>query len=260
MGSPGTENCRNALYEAQHSVTLTHAFELGTTEVTQGEFESVLGYNPAYFGPSGAGADCGLTCPVENVTWHEAVAYCNALSTWAGVASCYTCTGSGASVSCQEAAAYSGANVYTCPGYRLPTEAEFERAYRGGTTTAFYNGGATLAACGSCATADANAGAIAWYCQNAGGKTHPAKGKLANAYNLYDMAGNVWEWCHDWYTSSSLGTSAVTDPWGLSSGTTRVCRGGAWNQDTRYERAAARPSNTPGTRSSSGGFRCARSK
>ena len=131
MGSPdgtGTqtkEPCRQT-DEKQHQVTLTHIFEIQTTEVTQDQYFSVMVYKPSKF------SSCGGTCPVEQVNWHEAAAYANALSSKAGLTACYTCTGSGKSVTCSEATAYAGAQIYTCPGYRLLTEAEWEYAYRAG--------------------------------------------------------------------------------------------------------------------------------
>ena len=244
MGSPTTEMCRGT-DETQHKVTLTRKFQILATEVTQGEFKGVMGYNPAHF-PA-----CGSVCPVENVSWHEAAAYANAMSKKAGLSACYACTGSGKSVSCQDAAAYDGNKIYTCPGYRLPTEAEWEYAYRAGTTTAFYNGGIT-----SCYHAKDNTlDKIGWYSCNAhvsysgcynhtrswcGSScmgTNPVGRKQPNAWGLYDMAGNVGEWCHDW--TAGYPSSSVTDPVGAKAWT-RVVRGGSWKSGVKYARAADR--------------------
>jgi len=249
MGSPdgtGTqpkELCRQT-NETQHQVTLTNNFEVQTTEVTQGQFQSLMSYNPSSF------TSCGVNCPVEQVNWHEAVAYCNALSQKAGLKSCYTCTGSGKSITCQEKSEYSGQDIYTCPGYRLPTEAEWEYAYRAGTSTAFYIGGIT-----NCSSADTNADKIGWNKFNSNSKTHLVGQKPPNAFSLYDMAGNVWEWCHD-PGLSAYGSSAVTDP--VGSGSSRVIRGGSWHHEPDFMRAAYRNSGTPSYLINVTGFRCAR--
>ncbi len=106
--------------------------------------------------------------------------------------------------------------------YRLPTEAEWEYSARAGSTTAFYNGGITELYWGY----DPNLSAIGWYCGNAGSTTHPVAQKQANAWGLYDMSGNVWEWVQDWY--GAYPTGAVTNPTGASSsGSSRVFRGGS---------------------------------
>jgi formylglycine-generating enzyme required for sulfatase activity len=256
MGSPENEPCRHA-DEDQHLVTLTNDFEIQATEVTQGQFTALMGYNPAHFGPDGPGASCGTDCPVENVNWHEAVAYCNALSQQAGRAQCYTCTGSQKTVTCEEAVAYSGQAIYACPGYRLPTEAEWEYAYRAGTTEAYYSGPNDAGGCTSCSAVDVNADKIGWYCANAASTTHPVGQKQPNPWGLYDMGGNGWEWCHDRHRKS-LGVDAVTDPWGTANGPSRVVRGGSFFFHARYMRAAFRITGTPSFSSYHYTFRCAR--
>ena len=263
MGSPATEQCL-AIKEAQHSVQLTHAFEIQSTEVTQGQFTSLMGYSPSYF------SSCGGTCPVENVSWHEAAAYANALSVKAGKAVCYACTGSGASVTCSEATAYSGQNIYSCPGYRLPTEAEWEYAYRSGTSTAYYNGDNNPSVCSTCSSKDAKLDAIGWYCANSDvtyagcvsdlGRckgTHPAGQKTPNAWGLYDMSGNVWEWCHDWYDPLAYTKTAAKDPVmaTMAPGSGKVARGGAWKYYAAHALGSFRSNYAPAGRESFIGFR-----
>jgi formylglycine-generating enzyme len=249
MGSPSSEPCRND-DEDLHTVTLTHAFKMQTTEVTQDQFQQVMGYNS-----SASKKSCGGSCPVEKVTWNEAAAFCNKLSAIKGLTACYACTGSGTQIICPEDASYTGAKVYKCPGFRLPTEAEWEYAYRAGTSTAYYDGANDATVCTSCATVDANLDTIAWYCQNSGMKLHVVGTKAANAWGLYDMAGNLFEWCHDTY-QVSLGTSAVTDPGGAVAGSFRVVRGGALNYAPGDQRGAARERIGAPWRSDSLGFRC----
>ncbi len=242
MGSPANEMCRVTVSEDEHAVTLTRRFEMSKYEVTQAEFAALLGYNPSNY------TGCP-TCPVENLTWHEAVAYVNALSSASGLAQCYTCSGSGPSVTCSIAAAYPGKQIYACPGYRLPTGAEFELATRAGTTTAFYSG--PITSCQSMAHLDATA----WYNAPTAG-THPIGGKLPNGWGLHDIAGNVFEWCHDWWTS---GVAAETDPAGPDTGTSRVLRGGAFGTAADYLRSARRYGFEPHLRQLNFGVRPVRS-
>jgi len=199
--------------ETQHQVTLTQFYYMQTTEVTQGQWRAVTGSNPSYF------SSCGDDCPVEQVSWDDVQSFISALNN----------LGQGT--------------------YRLPTEAEWEYAARAGSTTAFANGGITELYCGY----DPNLDAMGWYCYNASFTTHPVGLKQPNDWGLYDMHGNVWEWCQDLY--GDYPSSAVTDPTGPSSGSDRVLRGGGWYFYAGDCRSANRGSSDPSDRNGYDGFR-----
>ena len=217
MGSPDSEDGRED-DESQHSVTITRPFCMNSTEVTQAEWQAVMGSNPSKF------TSCGANCPVEQVSWEDAVAYANALSRREGLPECYA------------GSTFSG---LSCKGYRLPTEAEWEYAARAGTTGATYG----------------NLDSVAWYDENSGSATHPVGQKQPNAWGLYDMLGNVWEWTGDWYRTYP---GTVTDPLGAGAGSYRVIRGGSWIGLARGARAAHRLYDTPGGRGYYLGFRLSR--
>jgi len=233
MGSPAGELGRGA-DEVQHQVTITRAFLMKTTEVTQEEWQAVMGANRSRF------EDCGGNCPVETVSWNDAVDYLNRLSDAAGLARCYDANRTFAGLGCL--------------GYRLPTEAEWEYAARAGTQTAYHTGVNTQTLCNP---VDPNLNLAGWYCRNAANTTHPVGEKQVNAWGLYDMHGNVWEWVQDWYAAYPAG--AAVDPVGPAAGASRVVRGGSWSQDAQFARAANRRGNGPGDRDSSISFRPARS-
>lgn len=212
MGSPPDEGGRSD-DETQHEVTLTRDFEILSTEVTQDEFEALLGYNPSYF------ETCGGTCPVEEVNWHEAAAYCNALSGEAGLERCYSCSGSGPDVTCEP---MGSSYAYECQGYRLPITAEWEYAARSGTSGAQYG----------------DLDDVAWYAGNSGGHTHAVGTRDASQWGFYDMLGNVSEWCGDWWEHSE-----------------RMVRGGSYQHFARGTRAANRYGEAPGDRKNHIGFR-----
>jgi len=263
MGSPAGEPGR-APDETQHFVTLTVRFEMMAREVTQGEFQARVGRNPSSF-PS-----CGASCPVEQVSWHEALDYANLFSAFAGKAQCFDCTGSTtAGVSCSLKTAY--ARPQDCPGFRLPTEAEWEHAARATTTTAFSSGPVTASGC----SPDANLVLIGWYCNNcgvgyagcydlsgAGGSAcsgpHPVGGKQANLWGLFDMSGNVFEWVWDWYRSD-YELLPGTDPVNMVPGSISCLRGGGWIGHVHYCRSADRGYAASDVRSNHIGFRLVRS-
>jgi len=253
MGSPASEHCREqgSFKETLHKVTLSTGFGISTTEVSQGQFEDRMDYNPSL------AKQCGADCPIDGVSWSEAVAYCNALSKEDGLVECYSCSGSEASLLCKEASLYAAGKIYKCPGYRLPTEAEWEYACRAGSTAALYNGEIR-----ECDAWDTNATAIAWYHTNSGQTVHLTKQKTANAWGLHDMSGNVWEWVNDWF-EEDLGNAAVIDPTGPAQETLgRVLRGGSAEVPAHLLRSASRHNYAPPTgenyRLRFHGFRCVR--
>ena len=217
MGSPSNEPGRYSDEGPQHQVTLTKAFYMQTTEVTQAQWGAVMGSNPSSF------SGCP-TCPIEEISWNDVQDYITQMNS----------RGEGT--------------------YSLPTEAQWEYSARAGSTTAFSNGGIIETGCGY----DPNLDAIGWYCFNSDSETHPVAQKSPNAWGLYDMSGNVYEWCQDWFSSSYYTSSAVTDPTGPSSGSYRVKRGGSWSTHARGCRSAFRYYFPPDLRYHLIGFRLLR--
>lgn len=178
-----------------HQVTLSDYY-IGETEVTQELWQAVMGSNPSYFSGSGQ-------LPVEQVSWHDCQTFITVL------------------------------NVLTGKQFRLPTEAEWEFAARGGNASEGYK-----------YSGSNDLDVVAWYYNNAGGQTHDVGTKTPNELGIFDMSGNVWEWCQDWF--GSYGSAAQTNPKGPSSGSYRVCRAGCWNtSNVRWCRVSIRGNDTP---------------
>ncbi len=232
MGSPTNEAGRGPNNETQHGVTLTNGFFMGKYLVTQAAYLSLIHTNPSYFNTNN-GFALDLTRPVEQVTWSDATNYCNLFTV-------------------QERAA---GRIFTNWAYRLPTEAEWEYSCRAGTTNQFYYGTNLLSGMANFDGRYEYLGTGTVF--NASGialnRTVAVGGYSPNAFALFDMAGNVWEWVQDWYAVYS--TASVTNPPGPSSGTQRVFRGGALNATGALCRSANRNKADPSTAVNTIGFR-----
>jgi formylglycine-generating enzyme required for sulfatase activity len=269
MGSPGGEEGREEwdTDETQHLVRITYAFKMGKTEVTQRQWREVMGttiqqqrdkaqersslgdrlkglgfaIKDDAFGTFKDVRDNGVwktlkavvvgearwplygegdDYPIYLVSWDDAMEFCHRLTEQERVV----------------------ARLPAGYEYRLPTEAEWEYACRAGSTTRFANGGT-----------EADLDKIGWCYGNSGDTSHSVGGKLPNAWGLYDMHGNVWEWCHDWYDKFPDGEAI--NPFGSTTGSYRVYRGGAWNFLSRFCRSAYRGCHPPGSRDGYLGFR-----
>ena len=222
MGSPGLELKRSP-DEMQHPVRISRAFEMQITEVTQAEYGALMGRNPS------SSSDCGEACPVEQISWFDAVRYCNKLSERRGLPTCVTFVGEGVR-----------SEGTRCRGFRLPTEAEWEYAARAGSVEARHG----------------PVEEVAWYDRNSGVKPHPVATRVANALGLHDMLGNVAEWTWDWMGDYPL--ALTVDPTGPAKGENRVFRGGAYRWTDGEARHAFRNGYGPGNKVEFIGMRCVR--
>ncbi|MBR4902307.1 MAG: SUMF1/EgtB/PvdO family nonheme iron enzyme [Victivallales bacterium] len=213
MGSPESETGQG-VDEIQHRVELTKDFWIGKYEVTQAQYEAVMGNNPAYFKK-------GSNYPVERVSWFDAMFFCKKLTE-------------------REQSIGEVPNGYE---FTLPTEAQWEYAARGGHKSSGYH---VYAGSDSIVF-------VTWYEKNSGRTTHPVGQKHANELKVYDMSGNVFEWCRDWYSSEKH--SSTVDPVGSSSGLRRVRRGGSWNSMSWNCRLVFRSDSSPSSRENFNGFR-----
>jgi len=197
---------------APHEVAIS-AFYMDKNLVTQEQYEKVVGENPSRWK--------GATNPVEQMRWSDAARYCNARSKSEGLEPCYDLQ----TWECN----------FQANGYRLPTEAEWEYACRAGSTTAYFFG-----------NEPSKLKDYAWFEKNSGGKPQPAGQKPPNAWGLYDMHGNVWEWCNDFYQVDYYQQSPKENPTGPKAGDTKVVRGGAWKFSDETCRSAYRYNENPG--------------
>jgi formylglycine-generating enzyme required for sulfatase activity len=236
MGSPESEEGRQ-WNEIQHKVTISKSFYMGETEVTQGQWEKLVGFNPSSF------SDMGKNYPVDSISWNQCIEFIRVLNEWEKT-----------------------------DRYRLPTEAEWEYACRAESITAFAEGSSITFACNKPEPALLP---MAWYCYNSGAqnppgdfKPHPVKTKSPNKWGLYDMHGNVQEWVQDaceWRDPFSRNIGAITDTYQdnivdplSKTGSHRIFRGGAWHQSSKYQRSAYRGYYKPVAKRNSLGFRIVR--
>ena len=228
MGAPPSEAERFVWDGPQTEVAITHSFKIGKFELTQAEYQALMGNNPSYF--------TGISNrPVEQVTWTNAMDYCARLTASQRLAGCLPAGWA----------------------YRLPAEAEWEYACRAGTSTAFAYGPALrsgMATFNGREEYDATTGTEFNPAGVAAAKPSVVGGYAPNAWGLCDMHGNVWEWCLDWWAGQLPGGS-VADPEGPSSGLNRVVRGGCWYNDGRICRSACRAPGDPDYRGNDLGFR-----
>jgi len=218
QGGPFTMGCTSEqgsdCYDDEksaHSVTVSN-FYIGKYEVTQAQWRAVMGASATLSSPSNF-KNCD-ECPVEQVSWNDIQEFLKKL------------------------------NAKTGKTYRLPTEAEWEYAARGGSKSRGYK-----------YSGSNDLGSVAWYAENSNSKTHPVGQKSPNELGIYDMSGNVWEWCSDWYGSYS--SYNQNNPTGANTGSARVFRGGSWDGSARYCPSASRYCSSPGSRRNLIGFRLA---
>jgi len=228
-----------------HQVTLS-GFYMGVYQITQEQYNVIMGSNPANF------ASAGSLSPVEQVSWYDALVFCNRLSIKEGLTPAYNISGNTnpdywGTVPATDSPGWNAVVLVSdSNGYRLPTEAQWEYAAKGGSGSP-----------GNFVFAGSNDhNTVAWYSGNSENKTRAVGGKSPNNLGIYDMSGNVWEWCWDRYGVYT--SNAATDPDGASTGIFRVVRGGSWGSDRQNLRSSSRNVEIPSYRHSDLGFRVVR--
>lgn len=261
QGSLPTEPCREQAKELQFEHTLTRNRGVMETEVTRQMWADLLSVQPSLPpDPSNSTYSPGLTYPVNQITWYEAVLYANLLSFQNGFDQCYYKDSSFTIP--VDVTNYTSGDFYCdfdAGGYRLLSEGEWEHSARAKTIGPFScdESNYTSANCYSCTSGThSTLSQYAIFCENDNNQSEPVGSKLANPWNLFDMHGNLGEWCWDWYLGAYPGDT--TDYFGPSSGTTRIIRGGFWYTGSNYLRSASRLNYDPNTRSYYTGFRLTR--
>ena len=253
MGSTNSEVGRNR-DEQQHQVMLTQPFAIGTKEVTQGVWEALTGQNPSQ------NRSCGSDCPVENISWCDAVAFANLISMAEGLDPVYRIpSGFGLGLDTARCNQYAPSveRDRLANGYRLPTEAEWEYSAREMGYYSQRQSSQQVIWESHRFSGSSSASRVAWYDDNAKRRTHAACGKEPNLMDLCDMSGNVFEWVEDWYEADTS-LFSNTDPWGPNIGTTKVLRGGSYQSPKNVIRNAFRYNTAPGYRDGQMGLRLVR--